>query len=238
MSDVIPRAEPPNHPSDSLAAATCASCGAPLAPDQRYCLSCGHPCSPVRLAFLDVLQGEYQSPTGVGAPNAFANGMGGPPSGIYAPPPEPDGLLGSLRRYSGLFGLLGVLLVALLIGLFVGHWLGGSPSSGPQVLKVDLDTPLAAVPPAVSTTGTSSTSSSSHSGSGSSTNAGASHSHSPSKSEEKAEEVQEAKEVAKPKALPPAHKASTTIEKLAHSTGKKHAEEESKLGDAPIETGH
>ena len=38
--------------------ATCANCGAALVADQRYCLSCGHPTSPVRLAFLDVLQAE------------------------------------------------------------------------------------------------------------------------------------------------------------------------------------
>src|SRR5581483_1493233 len=51
----------------------CANCGAPLAPDQRYCLACGQPASPVRLAFLDVLQGEYQPPlagvsSGIGVP--------------------------------------------------------------------------------------------------------------------------------------------------------------------------
>ena len=41
-------------------AASCANCSAPLAPDQRYCLACGQPVSPVRLAFLDVLQSERQ----------------------------------------------------------------------------------------------------------------------------------------------------------------------------------
>ena len=37
---------------------TCASCGSALVSDQRYCLECGAPCSPVRLAFLDVLQSD------------------------------------------------------------------------------------------------------------------------------------------------------------------------------------
>ena len=40
------------------AGTSCADCGAPLVADQRYCLSCGQPASPVRLAFLDVLQGQ------------------------------------------------------------------------------------------------------------------------------------------------------------------------------------
>jgi hypothetical protein len=234
MSDVIAL---PNPAPDGAAAAICAGCGAPLAPDQRYCLSCGRPSSPVRLAFLDVLQGEYQT-NGVGGSNAFPTGVGG--ASLYASPPEPEGTLGSLRRYSGLFGLLGVLLAALLIGLLVGHWLTGGSSSGPQVLKVDLNAPLAAATPAAtSTTGSAGTSSGSGSGSNStSSTKGASNSHTSSKSEEKAEEVKDAKEVAKPKPLPAAHKASSTLEKLAHSTGKKHAEEVSKLGNAPIETGH
>jgi predicted lipid-binding transport protein (Tim44 family) len=238
VSDVIPL---PN-PSDGAATAAtsiCAGCGAPLAPDQRYCLSCGRPCSPVRLAFLDVLQGEHQ-PAGMGGANSFVGGVGGL-SGSHAPSPEPDGLLGSLRRYSGLFGLLGVLLAALLIGLLVGHWLTGGSSAGPQVLKVDLDTPLAAAAaPASATPAADSANTSTGAGSSTKPSTNAAGSSSPTKSthEEKAEEVKEAKEVAKPKPLPAAHKASSTLEKLAHSTGKKHAEEENKLGTAPIETGH
>lgn len=51
-------------PSES---STCTNCSAPLVADQRYCLSCGQPCSPVRLAFLDVLQSERQPQLGAGA---------------------------------------------------------------------------------------------------------------------------------------------------------------------------
>ncbi len=245
MSDVIPRGRvgTPNHP-DGTGGSSCAGCGAPLVPDQRYCLSCGRPCSPVRLAFLDVLQGEYQ-PAGVGGSNSVAGGAGG--AAIYAAPPEPDNVLGSLRRYSGLFGLLGVLLAALLIGLLVGHWLTGGASSGKQVLEVKgLSGVLAAAPAAssavaggaVGTSTGSGSGSDSGSGSKSSAPASATKAHTTSKSEEKAEEAEAAKEVAEPKPLPAAHKASSTLEKLAHSTGKKHAEEENRLGTAPIETGH
>ena len=107
--------------------AACAGCGAPLAPDQRYCLACGRPASPVRLAFLDVLQAEPRP-----ASTAI---LGAQSAAGYQPPPDPPGMLGSLRRYSGLFGLLGVLLASLLIGLLVGHWLTGSAPTGKQVVR-------------------------------------------------------------------------------------------------------
>lgn len=236
MSDVIPLGGA-GSPNPEGGGSTCAGCGAPLAPDQRYCLSCGRPCSPVRLAFLDVLQGEYQPAT---AHSLTGGGVAG--ASYYAPPPEPDGLLGSLRRYSGLFGLLGVLLVALLIGLFVGHWLtGGAP--GKQVLEVKGLGALAAASavPSGAGGGAAGSAGSGSTGSGSSASKSAAPSATSShgsKSEEKAEEVKEAKEVAKPKPLPAAHKASTTLQKLSESHGKKHAEEENKLGTAPIETGH
>jgi hypothetical protein len=223
--------------------AACAGCGAPLAPDQRYCLACGRPASPVRLAFLDVLQAE---------PGTAATAILGAPSAAgYQPPPDPPGMLGSLRRYSGLFGLLGVLLASLLIGLLVGHWLTGSPGAGKQVVEVKgLGVPLAAAGAANSSSGagastgsgagssSSSSSSSSHHSSSSS-----SQSHNASKSEggvseTSGEEAQAAKEVKSTKALPAAHKTSSaTLQKLEHTTGKQHAKEvKAALGNGPIET--
>ena len=50
--------------------ASCRTARAVLAPDQRYCLACGQPVSPVRLAFLDVLQSDSQ-------PYAARPGSGG-----------------------------------------------------------------------------------------------------------------------------------------------------------------
>jgi hypothetical protein len=232
--DVIPL----STSSDGAASVTCAGCGAPLAPDQRYCLACGQPCSPVRLAFLDVLQAEHQP---VAAPL-----LGGPQMGGYTALPESPGVLGSLRRYSGLFGLLGVLLASLLIGLLVGHWLTGGPGTGKQVLEVKgLSGPLAAAAPAVASTGvgTGGGAAGASTGSGSSSSpthgAGASsQSHSPPKSENSAEEAQAAKEVKATKPLPTAHKTSASkLEKIAHTTGKQHEKEVAALGNEPIETG-
>lgn len=221
------------------AAAACAGCGAPLASDQRYCLACGRPCSPVRLAFLDVLQTE--SPTGtmpiLGAPQTGA---------AYALPPDPPGLVGALRRWSGVFGLLGVLLASLLIGLLVGHWLtGGSASPGKQVFEVKGLSGLAAVAPAGSSAGTAS-----GSGSGSSSSrqgaagSGSSRSHSGKSENEGAagesasEEKEAVKEAQKAKPLPPAKKTSSSaLNKLEHTTGAQHAKEvKAALGSGPIET--
>ena len=115
---------PSERPQD---AASCANCGTPLAPDQRYCLACGQPLSPVRLAFLDVLQADAQS--------SYAGGQSQSPRCRPATPSviEPvSGPYAWLRRYSGLFGLLSVLLLAIVAGLLVGHWVTQSkaPRSG------------------------------------------------------------------------------------------------------------
>lgn len=224
--DVIPL---PN-PSDGAAAATCAGCAAPLASDQRYCLACGRPCSPVRLAFLDVLHSERQPPTGVDGYKSL-----GPQMAVYSPPPEPGGLLGSLRRYSGLFGLLAVLLASLLIGLLVGHWITGGGGSGRQVLEVKgLSGPLAAAAPVASAPAAAA---------GTSTDASSSAGHGGSQplrsaKSEQAEEAEAAKEVKTTKPLPVAHKTPPSkLEKIAHTTGKQHAKEVAALGNEPIETG-
>jgi predicted lipid-binding transport protein (Tim44 family) len=239
--------------------AACAGCGAPLAPDQRYCLACGRPASPVRLAFLDVLQADRSRETPAfgehprfGQQTAATTILGAPSAAGYQPPPDPPGMLGSLRRYSGLFGLLGVLLASLLIGLLVGHWLTGSPGTGKQVVEVKGlgGVPLAAAGAANSSGGAgastgsgagSSSSSSSSSSHHSSSNSSQSHNASKSEggiSETSSEEAQAAKEVKSTKALPAAHKTSSaTLQKLEHTTGKQHAKEvKAALGNGPIET--
>jgi hypothetical protein len=103
----------------------CATCGAPLAADQRYCLSCGTRRAEARLPFLDVLSSTTElvpsgSPVPAGRPFA--------PSG--APGPGAGGagwtINDRLRRNAPLMGLLGILLGAVLIGVLIGHWAGGT----------------------------------------------------------------------------------------------------------------
>jgi hypothetical protein len=111
-----------------LAEEICAGCGAPLGADQRYCLSCGIPRAGTRLPFLDVLHAE--------AASAGVIERGSQPAALLRMPAlsatsqagwwdADEGLSAKLRENTGLFALLGVLLLALLIGLLLGHWVNG-----------------------------------------------------------------------------------------------------------------
>jgi hypothetical protein len=199
----------------------CANCSAPLVADQRYCLSCGQPCSPVRLAFLDVLESERRPQLGQGAVSTMPV--------AYNPYLEPPAGPAWLRRYAPLFAVVSVLLLAMIIGLLVGHWVTQSKApSGPQIVKVEGFPAVASSAP-TTTAPTTTTPATSTSKSGSS-----------AKSEEqqelaeaKAEEKAEAKAPAK---APPAKKiSSTSITKLEKTTGAAHERELSKLSTAPIE---
>jgi hypothetical protein len=219
-------------PSESGAGgASCANCSAPLAPDQRYCLACGQPASPVRLAFLDVLQAEAQ-PYGAAA---VGSPVGALPPG-YASVIEPaSGPYVWLRRYSGLFGLLSVLLLAILAGLLVGHWVTQSKAPSQQVLRVE------GLPSAAATTPLASAASPAATG----TTAGASTAAKPAASATSSRETArtEAHEATEAKAIEkaPTPKAVTVtptkLQKLGSTHGKKHEEEINKLGAQPIETG-
>jgi hypothetical protein len=246
--------DPGADPTESLAAlpsaspavngaaapATCAGCGVALAADQRYCLACGRPASPVRLAFLDVLQGEPRD-AGHGAgtvPRVLA------PGAAYAAalPPEPDGLLGALRRYSGLLALLGVLLAALLIGLLVGHWITGGGSSGSAPAKQVVEVKgLGGLPLAAAAAGTTAASANQAGAGGGGGGAGA-RSEGGSEHVSAKQEAKEVKEVAAAKAPPAVHKKASakSLQKLGKTTGKQHVKEVNELikGDEPIETGH
>ncbi len=196
-------------PSES---STCPNCSAPLLADQRYCLSCGQPCSPVRLAFLDVLETERQPQLGAGA-------MSTTPV-AFTPYLEPAAGPAWLRRYAPLLGVLSVLLLAMIVGLLVGHWVTQSKApAAPQVIKVE-GLGGAALASGTGTTPTTSAKSSSS-----------------SKSEEEKEQAEaKAEEKAEEKApakAPPAKALNPT--KLEHTTGKTHEKELNKLTTAPIE---
>jgi hypothetical protein len=207
----------------------CAGCGAALVPDQRYCLSCGQPCSPVRLAFLDVLQSEHNRPAQrseawVG-PGAIELGPAG-----YAPVAYEQGLNGWLLRYSGLLALFAVLAMCLLIGLLVGHWVTQGKATGKQVVEVK---GLTAAPAAPSASPTSTTAAEATPGTATTNGSNA--------KAEAEEAKQAAKETPAEKAPPPApvKVKPQTIKKLSNSKGAQHQQEINKLieGGKPIETG-
>ena len=206
---------------------SCANCSAPLAGDQRYCLACGQPVSPVRLGFLDVLQADASQP--------YAGGQGPvgalPPG--YASVIEPaSGPYAWLRRYSGLFGLLSVLLLAILAGLLVGHWVTQSKAPSQQVLRVE-GLPSAAVTttPLASTTTPSATSTTA----ATTTSKPAASSKETAKTE--ANEAKEAKAIEKAPTQKAVTESPAKLQKLGSTSGKKHEEEINKLGAQPIETG-
>lgn len=224
--------------SPATTSASCPHCGASVAGDQRYCLSCGRACSPVRLAFLDVLQGEYataQLGPGQGEGLAAA-GTILPPTLTYLPAAEPDGPRNWLQRHSGLLGLLSVLLLAGLIGLLVGHWIdGSSSSSGP--LHVTVEYPNGVPTAAGAAAAAPSTGAGATKSAAAKTSKATSSGKETEASEEK--EAQEAQSNAKP--LPkPTVKSQSDLKHFESSTGKKHVEEANKLanGTEPIETGH
>ncbi|MFI4991139.1 MAG: hypothetical protein ACHQHO_09555 [Solirubrobacterales bacterium] len=200
--------------------ATCAHCGAALVADQRYCLSCGRPASPVRLAFLDVLQNDPHAT--VAQPTLGAVSPAG-----YAAPGEGHGANGWLRRNSGLMSLLAVLVLCLIAGLLVGHWAGqGNKTPSKQVVEVKGLSGLVAAPAAAATT----------------TPAAAGATETPTKAAAKEEaeaKKAEAKETPAEKAPPPAPKkvAPAKIKKLTNSSGAQHQKEINELGAQPIETG-
>lgn len=203
---------------------TCANCNAALVSDQRYCLSCGQPVSPVRLAFLDVLESEQSRRNG--AQFLAAGGYALAPAG-WAPQEPAQGAGGWLRRNTALLSLLSLLVLCLIAGLLVGHWASaGKASNGPQVIKVE---GLGALSNAGSTAPSSTAGA-----------ASAKHGSASSAAKEEAEESAEAaKETKAEKAPPPppVKVAPSKIQKLTQSTGKKHQEEINSLGAAPIETG-
>jgi len=203
--------------STVLAREPCAGCGAPLGADQRYCLSCGIPRSGTRLPFLDVLHSEAAAAGVVEAGSQPASllriaaapaGRSGlteltaNPGGWSGRAPD-SGVAGRLRRYTPLFALVSVLLLALLIGLELGHWVSGGARSlaatpAKQVVEIKgltlpTATPAASAPAAAGGTSTSASST-------------------PSSGEKTA-------------SVPATHASSPTVGKLAQSTGKEHAKE-------------
>jgi hypothetical protein len=124
----------------------CATCGAPLAGDQRYCLECGARRAQARLAFRDILAAGGAPPT---APVAAA-----------APAPEGPPARSGLAFLAGLLCLLAALGVGVLIGNS-GDEKTAATTPPPQVITVG-----GAAPAATTTAATTSTPSSTSSGAG------------------------------------------------------------------------
>jgi hypothetical protein len=155
----------------------CATCGAPLAADQRYCLECGTRRAQARLAFRDILAGQAPPP-GAAPPNAPA------PSD---PPPARAGL-------AFLAGLL-CLLVALGVGVLIGRSGDDTPTAAttppPQVITVSGSAPAATTTPAAGSSDDSGASGADSSSSSSSSSKSSKDSGSSSKSSKSSKSVKD-----------------------------------------------
>lgn len=102
---------------------SCASCGAALAPDQRYCLQCGQRCGEPRLPFMDavVLMDAVAQPVSVPMPAAKKKKRSG------------------VSPNAALIAGVGTLLLALGIGVLIGrsgHQEVAQTAAAPQIIKV------------------------------------------------------------------------------------------------------
>lgn len=116
----------------------CAQCSAPLADDQRYCLKCGEPRSHVSGPLSP-------KPAREKPPQAPPDFLGSPPALSPASPPAlspalpgipgapPSGRNNSLALIAG----VGVLLLAMGVGVLIGRAGAGSPKAPPaQVISL------------------------------------------------------------------------------------------------------
>jgi hypothetical protein len=137
-----------SQPPAATGAAACATCGAPLADDQRYCLQCGERAMPISSGLLG---GQHAGPGSVapapGPPGAAPPSAPGVPGGGEAP-----GRGNAVTVIAG----VGVLLLAMGIGVLIGRS-GGAKSSGaaaaPQVITVSSAPAAGTTPAAESFTG-------------------------------------------------------------------------------------
>ena len=105
----------------------CAGCGAPLAPDQRYCLNCGYRRADSRVPYTEVLPRAASGRDGGPGPPG-ATGAASAPAG-----PAPGGWTPTVA----LIGV-GVVAVVLGVGVLIGRSVSGSTkrASAPQVISV------------------------------------------------------------------------------------------------------
>jgi hypothetical protein len=131
-ADAYPPMEPASPPppvtatTHSLVATAgeqCPSCGVHVAADQRYCLSCGARCGEPRLPIMDAV--------------TFMDAMKQPREASAPQPPQSPPR--RLSANTALFATIGVLLLAMGVGVLIGRSGNRSVAStpvAPQVIKV------------------------------------------------------------------------------------------------------
>lgn len=103
----------------------CPSCGNAVAADQRYCLRCGQRCGEPRLPFMNAV--------------TFMDAMRTPAEALAAPAPTAPPSRRRLSPNAALIAGVGTLLLAMGVGVLIGH--SGNQSTAtsaaaPQVITV------------------------------------------------------------------------------------------------------
>ena len=112
-----------SSPLGTESAERCRRCGAALADDQRYCLECGERRAPARSALLGAPQAISRGGSGAGAPSS--------------PPGYPQQQQPARSNGVVLLAGVGVLLLAMGVGVLIGRSVAPSSSAGPaQVITV------------------------------------------------------------------------------------------------------
>jgi DNA-directed RNA polymerase subunit N (RpoN/RPB10) len=115
----------------TAAPVTCASCGAALADDQRYCLHCGQPQGDPRVAYRQLI---------AAAPEPQAAVTTAPAAAVASPPRDWTPVIA--------LGGLAALALVLVVGVLIGK--SGTPTAAapvaPQVITVSGAAPAAATP--------------------------------------------------------------------------------------------
>jgi hypothetical protein len=118
----------------------CAHCGAPLARDQRYCLECGTPRTYLSGMLLERLRTPAgQAPAGQAQPGAFGQAaQATPPNGVAPYGPTASSSAWPRNNVLTLIAGIGVLLLAMGVGVLIGRSGGSSAAAtpAPQVITV------------------------------------------------------------------------------------------------------
>lgn len=152
----------------------CPTCGAPQAPDQRYCLSCGARVAAPRLDFVAEAERAEAAATATsasaGAPVAGAapvspSASATVPVALVAAPAAPAPTLSRLDRIGGPMGAAAIVLVALGVGFLAGQATNAAPpEQKAPVVNIEgalpnggAETPASDLPAAEETTGEAAT---------------------------------------------------------------------------------
>jgi len=103
----------------------CPSCGMAVAADQRYCLHCGQRCGEPRLPFMNAV--------------TFMDAMRAPSEAVAGPAPQPQARRRRISPNAALIAGVGTLLLAMGVGVLIGHSGNQSVSTtaaAPQVITV------------------------------------------------------------------------------------------------------